>query len=92
MINNCLWFADYNKGNVAEDSMKDTNPDRRSLTPEELFSLGAGDIAYVKPMVVSGQSFYLVCAADSTPIILAPERETAFAAARQHELTPASVH
>lgn len=72
--------------------MKQVSLGNPVFSPEDFFRLGMNDTAYVKPMVVRGQSVYVVCAVDSTPIMIATEREAAFAAARQHNMTPASVH
>jgi len=59
---------------------------------EELWQLGLEDMAYIKAVTVSGQKVHAIFAADGTPLAIVPEREAAFAAVRQHELTPSSVH
>ena len=43
-------------------------------------------------IVVEDEMRFAICAADGTQMGLAPNREIAFAAIRQHELEPLSVH
>ncbi len=49
-------------------------------------------VAYVKAVTVEGIKAYAIYLADGTQLAIAPTREVAFAAVRQHELEPASVH
>lgn len=58
----------------------------------ELLAVGAEDTAYVKRMEEEGRIFYAIFLGDGRQIGAAPSRETAFAAIRQHELEPLSVH
>lgn len=58
----------------------------------ELLAFGAEDTAYVKLTEEDGQTFYAIYQGDGTQIGAAPTRETAFAAIRQHEMEPLSVH
>jgi len=62
------------------------------MTPTDLARLGMNFVAYVKPIVVEDEMQFAICAADGTQMGLAPNREIAFAAIRQHELEPLSVH
>ena len=62
------------------------------LTPEQLFHLGVQDIAYVKPVSKDGESRFAVHAADGTEIAVFDARDVAFAACRQHDLEPVSLH
>jgi hypothetical protein len=62
------------------------------MTPTDLARLGMNFVAYVKPILVEDETRFAICAADGTQMGLAPNRETAFAAIRQHELEPLSVH
>jgi hypothetical protein len=64
----------------------------RHISPQEFAVLGMQDLAYVKPVVVENQPGYGVFAADGTQIGLMADRGIAFAAVRQHELEPVSVH
>ena len=43
-------------------------------------------------VTVEGIKAYAIYLADGTQLAIAPTREVAFAAVRQHELEPASVH
>jgi hypothetical protein len=54
--------------------------------------MGVGGLAYVRPVVVDGQSAYAIFGADGEQIGLAPDRALADAAIVQHEMVPVSVH
>lgn len=58
----------------------------------ELLAFGAEDTAYVKPVEEDGQTVYAIFQGDGTQIGAAPSRDLAFAAIRQHEMEPLSVH
>ena len=49
-------------------------------------------IALIKPMEVEGQEGYGLLAVDGTPIGWFDQLDVAIAAARQHNLTPVTVH
>jgi hypothetical protein len=75
-------------------------------TPEMLAALGAGHVAYVKPImsedavklypqlgeVRPGLKLFTLNAADGTPIMIADSAEGAVASAWQNELVPVSLH
>ena len=68
-----------------------------SLQFEELYGsqylvLGNHDIAYIKRILVDGQYYYAIHAADGTELAVVNNREVAFATARQHDMEPLSVH
>lgn len=50
------------------------------------------NLAYVKPIEVDGQVLYAIHAADGSELGVSATRDVAFAAARQHDLDPVSVH
>jgi len=64
----------------------------KNITPKEFALLGMNDVAYVKRTVVNDEAVITIHSADGTQIGVAPDRETAFAAIRQHELEPVSLH
>ena len=64
----------------------------REISPQDLMALGLEQMAYVKLVEVDGESAFSVHAADGTRIAVMPSRDVAFAAIRQHNLEPASVH
>lgn len=65
----------------------------RKITPEALGTLGLPMIAYVKPIELGqGQKGFGIFSANGEQVGVAPTRETAFIAVRQHELHPVSVH
>jgi hypothetical protein len=64
----------------------------RQISPEDFALLGVQRIAYIKPVVVDGESAFEIHAADGTKMAVVADREVAFAAVRQHDLEPLSVH
>lgn len=64
----------------------------RNLTQEQLMRLGMADVAYVKRVVVDGETAFAIHAADGSPMALAADRDLAMAAIVQHEMRPALVH
>ncbi|MBK1698805.1 DUF1150 family protein [Rhodovibrio salinarum] len=65
---------------------------QEQVSQQDLASWGLNDLAYVKPAVHEGQDVYAIHAADGTQMALVSDRDVAFAAARQHDLEPVSVH
>ena len=75
-------------------------------TAEMLATLGAGEVAYVKPMMSEevvrlypqigeirpGIRLFTLNAADGTPIMISDSAETAVANAREHQLVAVSLH
>jgi hypothetical protein len=75
-------------------------------TPEMLAALGAGQIAYVKPIMSEdavklypqvgqirpGIRLFTLNAADGTPIMISDSAATAVANAWEHELVPVALH
>jgi len=65
-------------------------------TPTEesnvFMSLGLSHTAYVKADVIDGEAVWTIHQADGLRVGMAPTREVAFIAIRQHDLTPVSVH
>ena len=64
----------------------------RSMSARELYALGMPQLAYVKRVSENGSDAYAVFAADGTPLGAMATRELAFAALKQHDLEPVSVH
>jgi hypothetical protein len=64
----------------------------RELSPTDFALIGMQHLAYIKPTEVNGVSTFAIHAADGTEIGRAPSRDIAFAAVRQHELEPVSLH
>ena len=69
-----------------------TTEQMRHMTTNDLALLGMQDIAYVKPVIVDGNSGFAVHAADGTQMALIANRDLAFAVVRQNEMEPVSVH
>ncbi len=62
------------------------------ISTQDLMILGLQEMAYVKPVVVDGQTAYAVHAADGREVAVMPNRDVALAAIRQNDLEPLSVH
>lgn len=78
--------------------MKNTDDKATAAIPEGIMSMfdlanwGVPIVAYVRHVGAEGEGSWAIHAADGTQIGAAPDRATAFAAVRQHELEPLSVH
>ena len=57
-----------------------------------LLSLGLSNTAYVKADTIDGEAVWTIHQADGLRVGMAPTREVAFIAIRQHDLIPVSVH
>lgn len=66
--------------------------DHAPLTPEALLALGTPGLAYVRAVDTPAGPAFGLFAADGSQLGVAPTRDVAFAAARQHDLEPVSVH
>lgn len=64
----------------------------RQMTPEALANLGAPDLAYVREIDTPEGAVFGIFAANGQQVGAVPDREIAFAAARQHDLSPVSVN
>lgn len=62
------------------------------MTSSAFLALGAMNVAYIKPVKVDGLPAYGIHAANGQELAVFGEREVAFAAARQNDLEPVSVH
>ena len=62
------------------------------MSARDLAILCLQDVAYVTRVVVDGKRVYSIHAADGTMIDVMDDRDLAFAAARQYDLEPVSVH
>lgn len=63
------------------------------MSMQDFALLGLHQLAYVKPVHSDGSVQFTIYAADGTEIAnVENEREVAFAAVRQHDLEPLSVH
>ena len=58
----------------------------------DVFAVAELPVAYIKAVIVDGARAYAIHAADGTALAIVKNRDVAFAAVRQHELEPVSVH
>ena len=64
----------------------------REMSPQDFALIGVQHLAYIKPTAINGVTGFAIHAADGTQIGMAPSRDIAFAAVKQHELEPVSLH
>lgn len=63
------------------------------FTAQDLAAWGVNDVAYIKTVFQDdGTRAYSIHAADGTQMASMSDRDTAFAAVRQNDLEPVSVH
>ena len=62
------------------------------MSAQNLSMLGLDTVAYVKPVIVEDKPACAVHAANGAVIAVLPTRDVAFAAIRQNDLEPVSVH
>ncbi|MEW5726279.1 MAG: DUF1150 family protein [Pseudomonadota bacterium] len=74
-----------------DDTLRAAGP-LRNMTAADLAIWGMPDVAFVKRVTLNDQVGWSIHAADGTHMGLAPTRDLAFAAIKQHELEPLSVH
>lgn len=76
----------------SDNDKTSANGEAIAVTPEMLAAMGAGDVAYVRPQKVEGRTIHIIYSADGQQIGGFENRDVAFAACRQNELEPLSVH
>ena len=64
----------------------------RSMSAHDFAALGAGQLAYVKPVVMNGAQVYGLFHVDGEQLGAAPTREIAAALATQHGFEALSAH
>ena len=62
------------------------------IPPQEFAQFGMSDVAYIKPVLVNSLPAFAIHAADGTEMAVLNDRDVAFAAVRQHDLEPVSLH
>ncbi|KAF0109484.1 MAG: hypothetical protein FD149_2826 [Rhodospirillaceae bacterium] len=75
-----------------EPSDRNLTPKGHAMTLQELASWGLQDVAFVKRVMVNDEEAWAIHAANGAEMGMAPRRELAFAAIRQHDMEPFSVH
>lgn len=74
------------------EEQKATHPGWRQMTANDLAGWGLQDVAFIKRVIENGDAAWAIYSADGTHMGTAPSRDLAFAAVRQHDLDPYSVH
>lgn len=75
---------------MAARSLDETG--RPMMSEADFANWGLPEVAFVKRISVDDTVGWSIHAADGTQMGLAPSRDLAFAAIKQHELEPLSVH
>jgi hypothetical protein len=63
-----------------------------NLSPAQFAELGVDRVAYVRPAVIDGRTVYAIHNADGNEMGTMAGRDVAFAAVKQHDMEPVSVH
>lgn len=63
----------------------------RNLTPQDFASLGVGQVAYVRPVVIDGMQAYAIHAANGQPLGALASSAAALGAIRQNDLEPVTL-
>lgn len=66
--------------------------DLRHMSAHDFALWGMQDVAYVRSDTVDDEQGWSIHGADGNRIGFAPDRDVAFAAVRQHDMEPLSVH
>ncbi len=64
----------------------------RHLSVQDFATLGLDHLAYIRPIDRNGEPAFSIHAADGSPLSVLAERDIAFAAVRQNDMEPLSVH
>ena len=64
----------------------------RQISPADFASIGVNEIAYVRKVEGDQGSLYGIFAADGTQLAMAATHDLAFAAIRQNDMEPMSLH
>ena len=64
----------------------------KQLSVQDFAQLGLPNLAYVRRVVVNDEIRFAIHAADGSSMGMAPDVDVAFAAVRQHDMEPLSVH
>ena len=68
------------------------NAPYEKFSHDQFAALGVDRVAYVRPAVVDGRTVYAIHNADGNEMGMMAERDIAFAAVKQHDMEPVSVH
>ncbi len=72
--------------------MQSTLDHLRQLSTQDFTAFGVDHIAYVRAVEVEGVTAFSIHAADGTQLSVMSQRDVAFAAVRQNDMEPLSVH
>jgi hypothetical protein len=75
-----------------EDFLRRNTAPTKGMSAQDLAIWGLEDVAYVKRVQINDEFGWSIHGADGVNIGLSHDREQAFAAIRQYDLEPVSVH
>jgi hypothetical protein len=64
----------------------------KNLSLREMAMLGIEELAYIKPIEISGTQAYAVFSANGEQLAVVPNRAVALATVRHNDMEPSSVH
>ncbi|MEA4837402.1 MAG: DUF1150 family protein [Rhodospirillaceae bacterium] len=64
----------------------------RPMSAQDFAQWGLQDVAFIKRVTINEETGWAILAADGNTIGMAADRDLAFAAVRQNDLEPVSVH
>jgi hypothetical protein len=85
-------MANHDDSNEAQNAANTITIDVRHMSSSQFAQLGMPMIAYVKPVIVNGDSAFAIHGADGSPMGMAPGLDVAIAAVLQHEMLAVRVH
>lgn len=74
------------------DRQKNFEPAEKALCAAEMMPENEQNVAFIKRDIQNGRPIWMICASDGTRLAAVESRDYAFAAARQNNLIPLSVH
>jgi hypothetical protein len=69
-----------------------TRSSQKRFSDRDWLAFGVNEVAYVRPLMVDGATVFAIHGADGSQLAVVPSAEIAWAAMRQHELEPVSLH
>ena len=72
--------------------MTDLERTLRSLSPQDLLSLGVSQVAYIKPLDQDGHTYHAIHEANGNQVAIVASYEAALAMIQQNDMEPVTLH
>ena len=72
--------------------MTDLERTLRSLSPQDLLSLGVSQVAYIKPLDQDGHIYHAIHEANGAQVAVVASYEAALAIIQQNDMEPVTLH